>query len=155
MSVPSSTFRAANNVGAVALVIVRQGSGAALLHRQARLSPVERLNLAFLVDRQDDGVRWGIDIEADNVPELLRKFRIFRQFEGANAVRSKLVGLQNALNRTQTDTCRRGQHPASPVGGFAWWRRQRQINDLLHRAGRERRLAGLACLVAHPPRPLP
>jgi hypothetical protein len=34
------------------------------------------------------------------------------------------------------------------VGRFARRRRQRQINDLLHRTGRERRLAGLARLIA-------
>lgn len=36
---------------AVPLVIVGHGSGAALLQRQTRLGAVERLNLAFLVDR--------------------------------------------------------------------------------------------------------
>ena len=37
---------------AVALVVVRHRSGAALLHRQARLRAVERLDLALLVDRE-------------------------------------------------------------------------------------------------------
>jgi hypothetical protein len=36
--------------GAVALIIMGHGSGAAFLQRQARLGPVECLNLAFLVD---------------------------------------------------------------------------------------------------------
>ena len=59
--------------GAVALVIMGHGSGAALLHRQTRLRSVERLDLALFVHRQDDGMCRGIDIEADNVPELLGK----------------------------------------------------------------------------------
>src|ERR1019366_9212894 len=50
----------------VPLVIVGHGSGAALLHRQARLSTVERLDLALLVDGQDDGVGGRIDGEPDN-----------------------------------------------------------------------------------------
>ena len=82
---------------AVALVVVCHGSRTAFLHRQARLSSVECLNLAFFVDRQDDGVCRGIDIEADNVAELLSEFRVLRQLEAPNAVRSELVGLQNGL----------------------------------------------------------
>ena len=49
--------------GAMALVVVGHGAGAALLHGQARLGAVERLDLAFLVDRQDDGVGRRIDIK--------------------------------------------------------------------------------------------
>src|SRR6266566_6429081 len=42
--------------GAVTLVIMGQGAGAARLHRQARLGAVERLDLALLVDREYDGM---------------------------------------------------------------------------------------------------
>ena len=59
---------------AVALVIVGHGSGAALLHRQARLGAVERLDLAFFVERQDDGVGRRIDVEPDDVAQLLDEF---------------------------------------------------------------------------------
>ena len=45
--------------GAMALVGVGHCSSPALLHGQARLGPVERLDLAFLVKRQDDGVAGG------------------------------------------------------------------------------------------------
>ena len=41
---------------AVALVVMRHGSAFARLERQARLSAVERLNLAFLVNGDDDGM---------------------------------------------------------------------------------------------------
>ena len=60
---------------AVALVVVGHGSGAALLHRQAGLGAVERLDLALFVDRQDDGVRRRIDIEPDDVAQLGRRTR--------------------------------------------------------------------------------
>ena len=52
---------------AVSFVVVRHGSGATLLEWQAGLSAVERLNLAFFVDGQDDGVRGRIDIEPNHV----------------------------------------------------------------------------------------
>jgi hypothetical protein len=48
--------------GAVPLVIVGHRSGPALIHGQARLGAVGRLDLAFLVKRQDDGVGGRIDI---------------------------------------------------------------------------------------------
>ena len=49
----------------IPIQVVCHGSRAALLHRQPRLGLVDCLDLAFLVDRQDDGMRRGIDIEAD------------------------------------------------------------------------------------------
>jgi hypothetical protein len=45
-----------------------------LLERKPRLSTVERLNLALLVDRQHHGMRRRIDIEADNIANLLGEF---------------------------------------------------------------------------------
>src|SRR3954469_5846378 len=53
--------------GAIALVIVGHRTAAALFHRQARLCPVKRLNLALFVDRQDDGMLGRIDVEPDDV----------------------------------------------------------------------------------------
>ena len=44
---------------AVALVIMGHGPGAALLHRQTRLGPVERLDLAFLVDAEHQACAGG------------------------------------------------------------------------------------------------
>src|SRR5579862_625726 len=40
----------------VSFIVVGDGAGAPLLHRQARLRTVERLDLALLIDRKDDGV---------------------------------------------------------------------------------------------------
>src|SRR5512132_3904481 len=69
--------------GAVALVIVGHRGAAPLLHRQARLAAVERLNLALHDERQHDRIRRRIDprvrpmagprtgSEADDVVELV------------------------------------------------------------------------------------
>jgi hypothetical protein len=45
--------------------------GAALLHRQAGLGAVERLDLALFIDREDDGMGGRIDIETDDVAQLV------------------------------------------------------------------------------------
>ena len=47
---------------AVPLIVVGHGPGAAQLHRQSRLGAVERLDLALLVDREDDRVVGRIDV---------------------------------------------------------------------------------------------
>ncbi len=59
--------------GAVALVIVSHRPAASLLHRQSRLCAVERLDLAFLVDTEDQGFIGRIEIQADDIGELLHK----------------------------------------------------------------------------------
>ena len=52
---------------AVPLIVVRHGPGATLLQRQSRLCAIKRLNLAFFIDRQHDGVCGRINIEFDDV----------------------------------------------------------------------------------------
>ncbi len=48
---------------AVALVVVGHGPGPALLQRQSRPGAVQGPDLGLLVDRQNDGVGWRVDIE--------------------------------------------------------------------------------------------
>src|SRR3546814_2864012 len=74
---------------AVALVVVGHGAGAALLHGQAGLGAVERLDLALLVDRQHHGVGRRIDIQADDGRELLGEGRVVRQLEVPPEVRAE------------------------------------------------------------------
>src|SRR5882724_7808217 len=109
-----------------------------------RLGAVERLDWALLINREDNGVSGRIDIEADDVPELLGKFRVVRQLEGPDTVGREVVGFENALHRTQAHPDRLGQFPAGPVGCFPRWRPQRQVDHPLHSVGRQWRLAG-AC----------
>src|SRR5579864_8775991 len=53
--------------GAVSDVVVCHGATATLLHRQARLGAIERLDLALFVDRENNGMRRRVHIEPDNV----------------------------------------------------------------------------------------
>jgi hypothetical protein len=54
--------------GAMALC---HGARSALFHRQPRLAPVERLDLALLVDAQHQGSVRRAEIEADDILHLL------------------------------------------------------------------------------------
>ena len=73
---------------AVALVVMGQGAGAPLLHRQTWLGAVECLYLRLLVYRQDHRMGRRIDIEVDDVGELLGESWIVRQLKAAPAMRS-------------------------------------------------------------------
>ena len=137
--------------GAVAFVVVRHRPSAARLHRQPRLGAVERLDLALLIDRQNDRMGGRIDVETNNVLELRRELRVGRQLEGANAMRRQSVRFEDALHRTQAHASRFRQHPTGPVGCIARWRAERQIDHPLHDGGGKRLLAGLARLVAGKP----
>jgi hypothetical protein len=104
---------------AVALVIMGHGGAFARLQRQARLSAVERLDLALLVDGQHDGVAgWG-HIQADHILDLLGKGRIARHLEGAQAMRLKPVRFPDPLHGPQTDTDRLGDSASGPMRGGA------------------------------------
>ena len=92
-----------------------------------------------------------INVEADDVLELVGKPRVVRQLEGTDTMRHELVSLKDPLHRPQADAYRLGQHPAGPVGYFARRRPERQTDDPLHDSGRQRRLSGLARLVARQP----
>src|SRR6516225_9614051 len=135
----------------MAFVIMGHSTGAAALHRQARLGAIESLDLALLIERKDHRMGGRIDVEADDVLELLGKPRVVRQLEGPDAVRHELVSLKDPLHRPQADAHRLGQHPAGPVGYFARRRPERQVDYALHGGRWQRRLAGLARLVAYKP----
>ena len=53
---------------------LRHRLSTALLHRQARLRTIERLNLAFLVDAEHDCLVGWIEVEPDNVDYFLSEF---------------------------------------------------------------------------------
>jgi hypothetical protein len=75
----------------VPFVVMRQGSGAALLHRQTGLGAIKRLYLALLVDAEHDGVRRRIDIEPDDIAQFGDEVRIVGELEQAQAVWLKPV----------------------------------------------------------------
>src|SRR5688572_1001047 len=53
--------------GAVALVVVGHGAAFSGLQGQTGLGAIERLDLGFLVDRDDDGMERRVHVEADDI----------------------------------------------------------------------------------------
>ena len=92
MTLPVAVERGEQCRRAVALVVMRHGAGSALLDRQAGLCAVERLDLALLVDRENQRLVRRIEIETDDIAHLLDVL-VIRQLEGLHQVRLEAVRL--------------------------------------------------------------
>jgi hypothetical protein len=115
------------------------------------LGAVERLDLAFLVDRDDHGMDRRVHVEADDVLDLGGEVRVVGPLEGADAVRLQAVDLPDALHGAEADADRLGHFAAGPVGGVFRRLAARQRQDAGDRRRRQRRAAGLARFVAQQP----
>ena len=104
---------------AVPLVVMGHRSGASLLHGEARLGAVEGLDLALLVDGQNDGVSRRVDIETDHIAQFVDKPGIGGELELLDLVRPKTMGAPDALDRANADARRLRHHGAGPVCGLA------------------------------------
>ena len=74
---------------AVALVIMGHGCPASLLHWQAGLRAIKRLNLGLFIDRKHDRVGRRRYIQADNISEPLKEGRIVGELELPPAMRAE------------------------------------------------------------------
>jgi hypothetical protein len=134
--------------GAIALVIVGHRTAAALFHRQARLCPVKRLNLALFVDRQNDSMLGRIDVEPDDIEQFGGKLRIFGQLEQTGLVWLEAVFAPDALHRTDADADVFGHRTRGPMRGLTRCRRLRGGHHAGLDLGSERRNARRAGLIA-------
>ena len=109
--------------GAVALVVVRHCPATPLLDRQSWLGTIECLDLAFLVDAQDQGLVWRVEIKADHIVELFDKTLVAAELESLVQMRLKPVSIPNTLNGHPADAlrlghCHRQSIPRSTIAAF-------------------------------------
>lgn len=100
------------------LVIVRHGGAAALLERQPRLGPVERLDLRLLVDAEHHRPVRRIEVEADDLGDLLLEHRVVRHLETFCQVRLETGFRPNAADARRRDAHRLGHQGSAPVRGI-------------------------------------
>src|SRR5262245_11809251 len=136
---------------AVTLVVVGDGAGTSLLHRQPRLGAVQRLDLAFLIDRENDGVVGRIDVEADDLFELGRELGIIRQLEPADQMRPQAVSTPDPLHRTDADASGLRHRRARPMAGGRRWPGQGQRHKAFGHLWAQRRNTRGPRLVAPKP----
>lgn len=107
---------------------MRHGAAASRLQWQPRLGAVERLDLAFLVDRDDDRVGGRVHIKPDDVLNLGGEGWVGGLFEGSDAMWLQAMRPPDALDGTETNADNFGHHAAGPMGGAlrGWATGQRQ-----------------------------
>ena len=91
---------------AVALVIMGHGPALAGLERQAWLGPIKRLDLALLVDGDDDSMSGRVHIETNDILDLLGEFWIIGALERPQPMRLEAMGVPQTLNG-RAARCRR------------------------------------------------
>ena len=136
---------------AVTFVIVCHGAATASLHGQAGLGTVQRLDLAFLIHRQNDRVGRRIHIEADDISDLFDECGIVRQLENPEPVRLKAVGTPYPLHRTNRNTGCLGHRGAGPMGGLKGRRFLGQREYLINLGSRKRRNTGRSRFILQQP----
>ena len=132
---------------AMALVIMGYGASAPLLHRQTRLGAIKRLNLALLIDRQDNGVVGRIDVEADDLVQFGGKLRIVGQLELTHPVRLEAMSTPYPLHRADANPGRLRHRRTAPVTGRRWRASQGQGDHTFSHLRAQRWNARPSCLV--------
>ena len=97
---------------------MRHRAGPPFLDRQARLRPVECLNLAFLIDGEHECVLRRIEIEAHDVFKFLREVGVVADLERAYQMRLQPVSLPDAPDARGADAQLGRQCPRAPMRGL-------------------------------------
>jgi len=84
--------------GAMANVVVGHTFHISQAHRQHRLGAVQGLNLALLIDTEDQSMVGRVEIQANNIADLFDEERIGREFEAAAAMRLQGEGLKQPMH---------------------------------------------------------
>ena len=136
----------------VALVVVGHRSRAAALERQARLGPVQSLDLALLVHAQHKRVLGRIPVQAHNVPQLFHEPGVVAQLERLDQMGLQPVRHPDALDRRRTDALGPSHRTHAPVGLTGRLLVQRRFDHFTHDRLRERRLSATAGTIPGQPR---
>ena len=75
----------------IAFVVVGHGASTPWDKRKSRLGSVQRLDLALLVNREDQRVLRRVHIQSNDVVQLFQELRIPAHLEGAGQVRLEAV----------------------------------------------------------------
>jgi hypothetical protein len=101
------------------LVCVTKRASPTFFHRQPRLGAIQRLDLAFLIDREHDGVVGRINVQANDLLELGRELRIVGQLKAAYQMRSQAMSAPDSLHRTLRSS-RASGHSKCLAAPAAW-----------------------------------
>lgn len=110
-------------------VVMRLSLGQAGPDRKDRLCPAKRLNLAFLIDAQQNRFIWRVHIESYDVANLGGKLRIGAELERLHPVRLQFVLIPDPLHRCRTDLLTRRHGAHAPMRSILGGRLHRCLHD--------------------------
>src|SRR3970040_433742 len=104
--------------GAVAEVVMSAAFGVSRAHRQQRGGSLQSLNLALLIDAQDQSVLGRVQVEADDVPHLVDKQRVMAQLKALGAVWLEGKGAPDAADGGLVQPRNFGHGARGPMRGI-------------------------------------
>lgn len=116
---------------AISYIVMCSSFGLSWRHRQKRLSSIQSLNLALFIDRENDSVLRRTQVQPDDVPNLLHKVRIRRDFEGFAFVGFQTEGVPDANDSTLGQSGRLGHSASAPMCRGFWFLLKSLCNDFL------------------------
>ena len=114
----------------MALVIVGERAGAPALQREAWLGAIQGLDLALLIQREDDRPLGRLQVQPDDIAEFFHEGGVGRQLERPDPVGAQPMGLPDARNRGVMETGHLGHQPCTPMRAAA--RRRRRLCRAAH-----------------------
>lgn len=108
--------------GSVPHIVVGHTFDVSQTHGQNRLSPVQGLNLAFLIDTEDHGIFRGVQVEADDVSDFFNEKGVGGDFEMSLPMRLQAESFPDSLDSWSRNVSLFGHRADRPVGaalGFA------------------------------------
>src|SRR5262249_3064225 len=131
---------------AISFVVMCLAFRDARSHREQRLGPIERLDLALLIHAQHQSFIGWIQVQSDNIPNLLAESWIFAELELLHTVRLQSVKLPDAIHSRVANALDRRHSPCTPMRCVCWLGFQCRLYD---------RLLLLLTYDLLPPTPLP
>src|ERR1051326_8806456 len=104
----------------------------AFLERQTRLSAVQGLNLALLVDSEDQALVWWVEVKSNHIGQLFQEFDVPREFATARSMRLNIILLPQPVDGARTNVLGSRHRPTTPVSRTFWLGLQRSRHDGRH-----------------------
>src|SRR5207253_6202417 len=127
--------------GAMAFVVVGHRLTAALFQRQARLSPVECLNLGLLVQRQHERMLRRVEVQTNDIRQFFGKAGVVAQLERPDPMGLEAVFSPDTAHGALAHPAHPSHAACAPLGGLGRPLLGGLADDLLDRFRRYRRVA--------------
>jgi hypothetical protein len=99
-----------------ASVVMGLPCGQPRAYGQEGLCSLQGLDLGLLVETEDDGIGWGVQVEPHDIMDSLLGLRVGDELEALEAMGLEIVSLPDAMDGHVGDTGLAGHLPSRPLG---------------------------------------